>query len=290
MQRTAFIINPNSSNGKYQSFLNKLIFLIDNPNVFISKSKKDTEDFINNNLNNIDIFVAVGGDGTISSIAKQLIYTDKILAVYPMGSGNGFAKENGFDKSIKKLLTKIQNKKSQIIDTIKINQEFSINVSGVGLDSVVAYNFEKTSRGFFNYIKTELIRRSMMEIKISNLSSVPIYQQVATQIKSNILNGSLKNNDQLPSIRSLAKELEVGIITVKKSYEVLLQEELIYSKGAVGYFVNDIDLDTVLTIKKEEYSAELKSIIDKAINDGLNINDIRDIFNSVMEENSYDKS
>ena len=129
-----------------------------------------------------------------------------------------------------------------------------------------------------------------MKIKISNLSSVPIYQQVATQIKSNILNGSLKNNDQLPSIRSLAKELEVGIITVKKSYEVLLQEELIYSKGAVGYFVNDIDLDTVLTIKKEEYLDELKSIIDKAINDGLNINDIRDIFNSVMEENSYDKS
>jgi transcriptional regulator, GntR family len=130
----------------------------------------------------------------------------------------------------------------------------------------------------------------MMEIKISNLSSVPIYQQVAKQIKSNILNGSLKNNDQLPSIRSLAKELEVGIITVKKSYEVLLQEELIYSKGAVGYFVNDIDLATVLTIKKEEYSDELKSIIDKAINDGLNINDIKNIFNSVMEENSYDKS
>lgn len=129
-----------------------------------------------------------------------------------------------------------------------------------------------------------------MEIKISNLSSVPIYQQVATQIKSNILNGSLKNNDQLPSIRSLAKELEVGIITVKKSYEVLLQEELIYSKGAVGYFVNDIDLDTVLTIKKEEYLDELKSMIDKAINDGLNINDINDIFNSVMEEKSYDKS
>lgn len=129
-----------------------------------------------------------------------------------------------------------------------------------------------------------------MEIKISNLSSVPIYQQVATQIKSNILNGSLKNNDQLPSIRKLAKELEVGIITVKKSYEVLLQEELIYSKGAVGYFVNDIDLDTILTIKKEEYLDELKGIIDKAINDGLNKNDIKDIINSVLEEKSYDKS
>ena len=129
-----------------------------------------------------------------------------------------------------------------------------------------------------------------MNIKLSNMSSVPIYQQVATQIKSNILDGSLKYNDQLPSIRSLAKELEVGIITIKKSYEVLLQEELIYSKGAVGYFVNDIDLATVLTIKKEEYFDELKSIIDKAVNDGLNINDIKDIFNSILEEKSYDKS
>lgn len=124
----------------------------------------------------------------------------------------------------------------------------------------------------------------MMDIKISNMSSVPIYQQVATQIKNSILNGSLKCNDQLPSIRSLSKELEVGIITVKKSYEVLLQEELIYSKGAVGYFVNDIDLATVLSIKKEEYLVELKIIIDNAINDGLNIEDIKDIVDKVLEE------
>ena len=130
----------------------------------------------------------------------------------------------------------------------------------------------------------------MMDIKISNMSSVPIYQQVATQIKNSILNGSLKCNDQLPSIRSLSKELEVGIITVKKSYEVLLQEELIYSKGAVGYFVNDIDLATVLSIKKEEYLVELKVIIDNAINDGLNIGDIKDIVDKVLEEKIYDKS
>ena len=128
-----------------------------------------------------------------------------------------------------------------------------------------------------------------MDIKISNMSSVPIYQQVATQIKNSILNGSLKCNDQLPSIRSLSKELEVGIITVKKSYEVLLQEELIYSKGAVGYFVNDIDLATVLSIKKEEYLVELKVIIDNAINDGLNINDIKNIVDKVLEEKIYDK-
>lgn len=216
MQRTAFIINPNSSNGKYQSFLNKLNFLIDNPNIFISKSKKDTEDFIDNNLNNIDIFVAVGGDGTISSIAKQLIYTDKILAVYPMGSGNGFAKENGFDKSIKKLLTKIQNKKSQIIDTIKINQEFSINVSGVGLDSVVAYNFEKTSRGFFNYIKTTIatfFSFNDINIKFKNIDN---QKYNGKYLMLNVANTRQFGNDAFIAPNAILDDGLVDIVLVKR--------------------------------------------------------------------------
>ena len=190
--------------------------MIDNPNIFISKSKKDTEDFINNNLNNIDVFVAVGGDGTISSIAKQLIYTDKILAVYPMGSGNGFAKENGFDKSIKNLLTKIQNKKSQIIDTIKINQEFSINVSGVGLDSVVAYNFEKTSRGFFNYIKTTIttfFSFNDINIKFKNID----YQKYnGKYLMLNVANTRQFGNDAFIAPNAILDDGLVDIVLVKR--------------------------------------------------------------------------
>jgi len=123
-----------------------------------------------------------------------------------------------------------------------------------------------------------------MDLEISNMSSVPIYQQVAVQIKSRILTGSLKNNDQLPSIRNLAKELEVGIITVKKAYEVLLKEELIYSKGAVGYFVNVIDIEAILIFKKEEYLEKFKNLIDAAINDGLQIPDIKDILKITLED------
>jgi len=123
-----------------------------------------------------------------------------------------------------------------------------------------------------------------MDLEISNMSSVPIYQQVAVQIKSKILTGSLKNNDQLPSIRNLAKELEVGIITVKKAYEVLLKEELIYSKGAVGYFVNVIDIEAILIFKKEEYLKKFKNLIDAAINDGLQIPDIKDILKITLED------
>ena len=123
-----------------------------------------------------------------------------------------------------------------------------------------------------------------MDLEISNMSSVPIYQQVAVQIKSRILTGSLKNNDQLPSIRNLAKELEVGIITVKKANEVLLKEELIYSKGAVGYFVNVIDIEAILIFKKEEYLEKFKNLIDAAINDGLQIPDIKDILKITLED------
>lgn len=123
-----------------------------------------------------------------------------------------------------------------------------------------------------------------MDLEISNMSSVPIYQQVAVQIKSRILTGSLKSNDQLPSIRNLAKELEVGIITVKKAYEVLLKEELIYSKGAVGYFVNVIDIEAILIFKKEEYLEKFKNLIDAAINDGLQIPDIKNILKITLED------
>ena len=123
-----------------------------------------------------------------------------------------------------------------------------------------------------------------MDLEISNMSSVPIYQQVAVQIKSRILTGGLKNNDQLPSIRNLAKELEVGLITVKKAYEVLLKEELIYSKGAVGYFVNVIDIEAILIFKKEEYLEKFKNLIDAAINDGLQIPDIKDILKITLED------
>ncbi len=126
-----------------------------------------------------------------------------------------------------------------------------------------------------------------MDIEISNMSSVPIYQQVAAQIKSRILTGSLKNNDQLPSIRNLAKELEVGIITVKKAYEVLLQENLIYSKGAVGYFVNEINREEILVIKKGEYLKEIEKVFEKALDDGLTKVDVKEIIEIVLGERDY---
>ena len=121
-----------------------------------------------------------------------------------------------------------------------------------------------------------------MEIKISNISSIPIYQQIANSIKNKILSKEYISNTQLPSIRSLAKELEVGIITVKKAYEVLLHENLVYSKGAVGYFVNEVNTEEILLIKKREYIVEFKQMIEKATDDGLTKGDINEILKIVL--------
>ena len=127
-----------------------------------------------------------------------------------------------------------------------------------------------------------------MEIKISNISSVPIYQQIANSIKNKILSKEFICNKQLPSIRSLAKELEVGIITVKKAYEVLLHENLVYSKGAVGYFVNEVNTEEILLIKKREYIVEFKQMIEKATDDGLTKGDINEILKIVLGEKDYE--
>ena len=126
-----------------------------------------------------------------------------------------------------------------------------------------------------------------MKIKISNLSSIPIYQQIASEIRNKILSNELMSNTQLPSIRALSKELEVGIITIKKAYEVLLQENLIYSKGAVGYFVNEINREEILVIKKGEYLKEIEKVFERALDDGLTKVDVKEIIEILLGERDY---
>ena len=156
MENVAFIINPFSAKKNHQFFLQKLVQKIKNPNYYISESLEGTDRFIKDNFEKIEIFVAVGGDGTISSVAKSIINSEKILAIIPAGSGNGFSNETQFSKNIDQLLQKLKEKKSRKIDTFTVNDHLSINVSGTGFDGKVVKKFEKTSRGFRNYIKVSL--------------------------------------------------------------------------------------------------------------------------------------
>lgn len=156
MQNVAFIINPFSAKKNYNSFLENLKSKLENPLVYISESIVGTEKFIDDNFHNVDIFIAMGGDGTLSSVAKKLLNSDKILGGFPAGSGNGFSREVNFNKNMDELLDKIKSKKYLEIDTFTINNHLSINVSGTGFDGEVAKKFEETSRGLSNYVKVSL--------------------------------------------------------------------------------------------------------------------------------------
>ncbi len=125
---------------------------------FKSLSIDDSGSRIKQSFHRYDIFVAAGGDGTVRSVASELIGTDKILGVLPMGSGNGFAKELGFRTNIRSLLKDIKKGEKLQIDLIKINDMNCLNVAGVGLDSFVAHSFDRLkTRGFWSYAWVTMI-------------------------------------------------------------------------------------------------------------------------------------
>jgi len=112
-----------------------------------------TETLINNNFDKYSVFIAAGGDGTVHTVASQLVNSNKILGVLPLGSGNGFAKEFGFKMNVKSLLSDIKKADSLNIDIIEINDKLCLNVAGIGLDSFVAHSFNNLKlRGFLPYI------------------------------------------------------------------------------------------------------------------------------------------
>lgn len=99
-----------------------------------------------------------------------------------------------------------------------------------------------------------------MDIIISNTSGVPIYEQIEEQIKSQIMTGSLVAGEALPSMRVLAKELKISIITTKRAYEDLERDGFIESVTGKGSFVKAVNSDIV----KENMMFEIQELLDKA--------------------------
>lgn len=99
-----------------------------------------------------------------------------------------------------------------------------------------------------------------MNIWISPLSQVPIYEQVENQIRQSVLSGELSANEMLPSIRRMAKELGIGIITVKRAYDDLCQEGLLVSIQGRGVFVAEINAKQEKAARLEQLTQKLQEI------------------------------
>ena len=123
-----------------------------------------------------------------------------------------------------------------------------------------------------------------MNILIDNKSGTPIYEQIYSQIKSQIISGALQQDELLPSIRGLAKDLRISFITTKRAYEELEREGFIYTLPAKGCYVapKNIELLREENLKKiEEYIDE---IVKLAVSCNLSKQEIIEMVNFSLEE------
>ena len=125
-----------------------------------------------------------------------------------------------------------------------------------------------------------------MDIIISNSSGVALYEQIEEQIKSQIMTGELLEGDALPSMRVLAKELKISIITTKRAYEDLERDGFIYSVTGKGSFVKGINSDIVKENMKFAIQELLENAVDKAILGKVSLDEMREMLTLLYEDKS----
>ena len=126
--------------------------------------------------------------------------------------------------------------------------------------------------------------RCRMNIKISNASGKPLYEQILEQIKAAILAGELAEGDALPSMRMLAKELRISVITTKRAYEDLERDGFISTVVGKGSFVKAADVRLVREEKLKEIEELLSKAVDLASQSGISQEEVVEILNIYYSE------
>jgi GntR family transcriptional regulator len=123
-----------------------------------------------------------------------------------------------------------------------------------------------------------------MNIIISNTSGVPIYGQITSQIKNLILTDELKEGDALPSMRLLAKELHISVITTKRAYEELEKEGFIFSVPGKGSFIAKRNLSLIREENLRTAQSHLENAVDTAKKSGITLAQLQEILTLLYEE------
>lgn len=123
-----------------------------------------------------------------------------------------------------------------------------------------------------------------MNIFIDNKSSSPIYEQIYAQIKNQIINGTLKEDEALPSIRNLAKDLRISVITTKRAYDELEKDGFIYTIAAKGCFVAPKNVELLREENLKQIESCMEQIARLAVSCNLGKKEILEMFDYIMEE------
>lgn len=122
-----------------------------------------------------------------------------------------------------------------------------------------------------------------MKITINSSLMVPIYEQIVEQIKKLIRQGELQENDNLPSVRSLSKELKISALTVKKAYDTLEEEGFTVTVHGKGTYVAATNKEILLEEQKKEVEADLELAIQKGRRYGISEEELRSLFELILE-------
>ena len=126
--------------------------------------------------------------------------------------------------------------------------------------------------------------KTRVDIIISNSNGKPIYDQIATQIKQMIMSGDLRAGDALPSMRLLAKELRISVITTKRAYEELARDGFITNVVGKGSFVANVGSEILREENLREIEQKLELAVDRAKAAGLSREEFLEILGAFWEE------
>ena len=123
-----------------------------------------------------------------------------------------------------------------------------------------------------------------MHIILNKTSMVPIYEQLVDQIKKEIISGELKDDEMLPSVRTLSGELRISSLTVKKAYDKLEEDGFVVTVHGKGTFVAATDQQLAMEARRKSVEEEMAAAIEKAIALGMSKEEILEIATIIMEE------
>lgn len=123
-----------------------------------------------------------------------------------------------------------------------------------------------------------------MHIILNNSSMIPIYEQLMDQIKAQILSGELKDNEVLPSVRSLSGELKISALTVKKAYDKLEEEGFVTTIHGKGTFVSALNKQLALEARKKAVEDDFTKAVDRAKSVNMTKEEIYGVMEILLED------
>ena len=123
-----------------------------------------------------------------------------------------------------------------------------------------------------------------MHIILNHSSMVPIYEQLMEQTKSDIIQSELKEGEALPSVRTLAGELRISALTVKKAYDKLEEEGFVTTVHGKGTYVSASDKQLALEARQKAIEDDFDKVIDRALSMGMKKEEISEVVKLILDE------